>query len=70
LTCRNGQYVLIKGNEIDFFNTLDAALSEAARRYGLDSYLIRRVATKQDEIIIPALTLGLLRADIPYSTER
>jgi hypothetical protein len=68
LTCREGQFVLIKGEDIDFFNTIDAALTEAARRYGLDSYLIRLVAPRQEEIVIPALTLGLLRANIPQST--
>lgn len=68
LTCREGQFVLIKGDDIDFFNTLDAALTEAARRYGLGSYLIRLVSPRQEEIVIPALSLGLLRANIPQST--
>ena len=68
LTCHAGQFVLIKGNDVDFFNSMDAALTEAVRRYGLDSYLIRCIAPKQEEIIVPALTLGLLRADIPHPT--
>jgi hypothetical protein len=67
LTCHAGQFVLIKGDDIDFFNTYETALTEAARRYGLDSYLVRLIAPKQEEIVIPALTLGLLRANIPHS---
>lgn len=68
LTCRGGQFVLIKGDDIDFFNTFDAALTEAVRRYGLDSYLIRAIVVQQEEIVVPALTLGLLRANIPHPT--
>jgi hypothetical protein len=67
LPSREGRFVLIKGEDIDFFNTMDAALIEATKRYGLDSYLVRQVALKQDEIVIPALSLGLLRANIPHS---
>jgi hypothetical protein len=67
LTCREGQFVLIKEDDVDFFNTIEAALTEAARRYGLDSYLIRPIVQKQEEIIVPALTLGLLRADFSHS---
>jgi len=61
----SGKFVLIKGDEVaGFFDTFDIALTEAAQKYGLDSYLIRRVTLEQEEIVIPALTLGLLRANI------
>jgi hypothetical protein len=66
LSTNGGKFVAIKDdNIIGFFDTFESALSEAAKRYGLDSYLIRRVSPKQDDIIVPALTLGLLRANIP-----
>jgi hypothetical protein len=69
LKANGGKFVAIKDdNVIGFFDTFESALSEAAKRYGLDSYLIRRVVQKQDDIIVPALTLGLLRANIPLST--
>ncbi len=66
-----GKYVLIKNNElIGKFNTFDDALSEGARRFGLVPFLIRQIQTDQEEINIPALTLGILNADITYPTLR
>ena len=61
----SGKIVLIKGDDVvGFFDTFETALNEAAQKYGLDSYLIRRVALEQEEIVVPALTLGLLSANI------
>lgn len=58
-----GQFVLIKGTEVvGFFPTPDEALTVAASKYGLDSYLIRPVNPEPSEVAIPALTLGLLSA--------
>lgn len=65
-----GKYVLIKEDElIGVYDSQSEALGEAARLFGIDSYLIRKVAEKEEEIRIPALTLGLLRADIPSTTD-
>ena len=59
-----GRFVLIKGEElIGTFDTVDDALAEGARRFGLESFLVRRVEAAPQEIQIPALTFGLLRAD-------
>ena len=60
-----GKIVLVKGGElIGAFNTIEEALAEGARRFGLTPFLVREVsATEEKEINIPALTLGLLRAD-------
>jgi hypothetical protein len=59
-----GRFVLVKGAElVGVFNTVDEALAEGARRFGLSSFLVRRVEPVQEEVRIPALTLGLLRAD-------
>lgn len=56
--------VLVKGEElIGTFDTLDDAMSEGARRFGLDSFLVRCVEESEEAVSIPALTLGLLRAD-------
>jgi len=61
-----GRFVLVKGSElIGVFNTVDEALSEGARRFGLESLLIRQVLSQQPEVRIPALTLGILRANPP-----
>ena len=60
-----GKFVVIKDDQlIGAFNTIEEGLSEAARRFGLEPFLVREViATEEKEINIPALTLGLLRAD-------
>jgi len=58
-----GKYVLIKGEEfINAFSTPEDAISEGARRFGLQSFLVREVTeTKEKKIHIPALELGILR---------
>lgn len=64
LTNFAGKFVVVKGNElIGVFDTIDAALSEGARRFGLNSFLVRRVERTPQEIRIPALTLGLISAN-------
>jgi hypothetical protein len=60
-----GKIVLIKDEElVGSFNTIEEALAEGARRFGLTPFLVREVsATEEKEVNIPALVLGLLRAD-------
>ncbi len=63
-----GKIVLIKGNEVvGFFNTNGEALSEGVKRFGLDGFLVRPIAPIPEEIKIPALTLGILNANITYT---
>ncbi len=63
-----GKFVLVKGRElIGTFDTDKDALSQGARLYGLDPFLVRRVQERQEEVSIPALTLGILRADTTRS---
>lgn len=58
-----GRFVLVKGRElVGAFDTVDGALAEGARRFGMESYLVRRVEMTPDAVKIPALTLGLLNA--------
>lgn len=57
----SNKFLLIKGSElIGAFDTYEGTLAEGARQFGLDSYLIRRVGEQEQQIKIPALTLGLL----------
>jgi len=57
-----GKFVVIKGEEVlGFFDSLDEALSAGGARFGLSSFLVRRVGEQPETIDIPALTLGLLR---------
>ncbi len=65
-----GKFVLIKGDElIGVFNTVDEALAEGARRFGLGPFLVRRVEVQETEAEVPALMLGILRADLPLSNQ-
>lgn len=64
LTESRERIVLIKEEElVGVYNTFEEALSEGARRYGKESFLVRRVDDQQEEINIPALSLGILRAN-------
>lgn len=66
-----GKFVLIKGSDlIGTFDTMKAALDEGSRQFGLASYLIRRVGEVAKEITIPALTMGILRANPAHSASR
>ena len=58
-----GKFVVIKGTEIvGTFDTLELALTEATRRFGLAPYLVRRIGDPIQQLDIPALTLGLIGA--------
>jgi hypothetical protein len=64
LTKHPGRFVLVNGRElIGVFDNQDDALSEGARRFGLASFLVRRVEEAEELVQVPALTLGLLHAD-------
>lgn len=60
-----GKFVLIKENElVGVFNTIEETLSEGARRFGLSPFLVRQVNNSvENEINIPALSLGILNAN-------
>ncbi len=63
-----GKFVLIKDESlIGKFDNQKDALVEGARRFGNQSFLVRKVEESEDIIYIPALTLGILRADSTHS---
>jgi hypothetical protein len=63
------KYLLIKGEEVGgAFDTLTDALQGAAFAYGTENVLIRRAADAELEVSIPALTLGILNANISHPT--
>ncbi len=63
-----GKFVLIKNEElIGVFDKLEDALSEGARRFGIESFLARRVEESEEIVYIPALTLGILRANSTHA---
>ncbi|MBE3086018.1 MAG: hypothetical protein IMZ64_07360 [Bacteroidetes bacterium] len=68
LKSQSGKFVVIKDQElIGFYNSFDEALSVGARKFGLQSFLVRCIVQSQEEINIPALTLGILNANSTHS---
>ena len=58
-----GKFVVVKGDElVGAFDTIDEALAAGAGRFGLSPFLVRRLGEPAQEVSVPALTLGLLRA--------
>lgn len=54
---------VIKGEElIGTFLTMEEALAAGASRFGLENFLVRRINAPTEPILIPALSLGILRA--------
>ncbi len=63
-----GKFALVKERELaGAFDTIEEALSAGARQFGLTPFLVRRVQEKQEELNVPALTLGILRANTPFT---
>ncbi|MEJ7624212.1 MAG: hypothetical protein WKF34_09485 [Pyrinomonadaceae bacterium] len=60
-----GQFVLIRESKlIGIFNTIEEALAEGARQFGLSPFLVRQITNSaKAEINIPALALGILNAN-------
>ena len=59
-----GKFVVVKGEAlVGFFDGLDEALAAGAAKFGLTSFLVRQLGANVEAVQIPALTLGLLRAD-------
>jgi hypothetical protein len=58
-----GRLVVVKGEElIGTYETMDLALAAGAARFGLDSFLVRKLGEAEQEVHVPALALGLLFA--------
>jgi len=52
------RYVLVKERTlVGDFDTQEDALVEGARRFGLQSFLVRRVEDHEEVVALPALTL-------------
>jgi hypothetical protein len=67
-TAHPGRFVVVKGESLlGAFDSIEEALAAGAATFGLESFLVRKLGEKQTEVNIPALTLGLLRADPQHS---
>lgn len=63
LQCYSNRFVLVHHQDlVGVFNTVEEALSEGARHFGLTPFLVRQVTPTQAQVKIPALTLGVLGA--------
>lgn len=63
LPVHDQEFALVGGCELlGFFPTVESALEEGARRFGLEPFLVRRVEARQPDVFIPALALDILRA--------
>jgi len=59
-----GKYVAVVDQDVlGFFDTIDDALQAGAREVGLGSFLVRRVQEVEENVNIPALSLGIIYAD-------
>lgn len=58
-----GKFAVVKGDSLaGVFDTIDEALAAGARSYGLQPFLVRQLGQPPEQISIPALVMGLLRA--------
>lgn len=65
-----GKFIVIKEQQIlGSFESIEDALAGGAREYGLTSFLVRRTDQVPEDAAIPALMLGLLRADPSHPTD-
>jgi hypothetical protein len=60
-TAHPGKFVLVKGNKlVGTFNRAEDAVSEGARLFKAESFLVRHVDQVEKDVYIPALALGIL----------
>ena len=60
-----GKYALIKGSQlIGTYDTEENALTEGVARFGAGPFLIKIISEEEPKIDFPALTLGLISAQI------
>ena len=63
-----GRFVVVKGSSLlGVFESMEQALAAGAASVGPASFLVRKLGERQEQVNIPALTLGLLRANPEHS---
>jgi hypothetical protein len=66
-----GRVMVVKDERLlGAFDSIEEALAAGAAAFGRQSFLVRRLGEKPAEGRIPALTLGLLRADSQHPAGR
>lgn len=65
-----GKFIVVKEQRVSGpFDSIEGALAGGAAEYGMTSFLVRRTDQAPEEASIPALMLGLLRADPSRPTD-
>jgi len=60
-----GKFLLIKGEElVDVFSTLEDAYKDGVRRFGNESFFIRKLSETDVTNQIPSLMLGIINANL------
>ncbi|MCG6553077.1 MAG: hypothetical protein L7F77_12190 [Candidatus Magnetominusculus sp. LBB02] len=58
-----GQYALVKDDKlIKTFTTFEEAYDDGVKRFGRLSFLVKQIVKQEISYVLPALTLGLIRA--------
>lgn len=71
LKTHKDRVALVKGRElIGWYDNENQAVVAGARRFGLQSFLAKRVEELEQEITAPALALGILSADHPVRCDQ
>ena len=71
MALHSGRFVVVKGERLlGTFDSMGEALAAGAAAFGTQSFLVRRLGEKPTEVHIPALTLGLLRANPQHPADR
>lgn len=66
-----GRVALVKDETlVGVFDCDEDAIAEGVRQFQRSPFLVRRILAKQEEIAVPALSLGILRANPDYTTIR
>ena len=65
-----GKFVVVKGQRVlGAFESIHDALGEGAKEFGMTSFLVRRTDQVPEDVSIPALAFGLLRADPSHAID-
>jgi hypothetical protein len=65
-----GKFVLVRRDDlVGVYDSLEDALAEGARRFGLTPFLVRPADGPPTEVRIPALIVGVLNADPSYPVQ-
>ena len=64
-----GKFIVLKEQRLlGPYESIQEALGAGVAEFGITSFLVRRTDQPVENITIPALTLGLLRADPSHTT--